>query len=290
MEERDGYFIIATTSTDAVISFSMVEKSPSGIEHRGEAHVRVVECRGDVCVTRVITLQRRAGEEPSYRSVLISVYPTSRGLTLNNVYVVDLSSPRVVGALEGLAPGERVYAARLIKNVLFLVTFRQVDPLFAIDVSDPENPKVLGFLKMPGFSEYLHPLNENRLLGIGRERNALKISLFNVTDPARMSVLSEVKVPSATSPVLSDHKAFTIDSDYHVIYVPIRAWCLETQCSGVLAVSLKNDSLKVLKILEHEGAVRTLYVGNEVFTVSTTSIKYYDASTLEERGVIELKT
>lgn len=126
------------------------------------------------------------------------------------MFIVDLTSLEVIGSLRNLARGERIYSARLIGNVFFLVTFRQVDPLFAIDISDPENPQVLGYLKIPGFSEYLHPLPGNKLLGIGLEDRSLKISLFNVTDPTNMSEIAKVLVYSAWSQALQDHHAVTI--------------------------------------------------------------------------------
>lgn len=107
----------------------------------------------------------------------------------NNLYVLD-SGMRQIGRLEGLAPGERIYSVRYLGEMAYVVTFRETDPLFAIDLSDPRAPKVLGQLKIPGFSEYLHPLDDGLLLGIGQsvdERgtaNGVKLSMFDVSDPA----------------------------------------------------------------------------------------------------------
>ncbi|NIP67558.1 hypothetical protein GWM83_02345, partial [Candidatus Bathyarchaeota archaeon] len=98
-----------------------------------------------------------------------------------------------MGRLEDLAPGEKIYSARFMGDRGYLVTFRKVDPLFVLDLSQPTNPKVLGKLKIPGYSDYLHPYDENHIIGVGKETVAaeqgdfawyqgVKISLFDVTD------------------------------------------------------------------------------------------------------------
>lgn len=118
-------------------------------------------------------------------------------LSTNNLYTFD-ENLKPVGALEGLAEGERIYSARFMDEVAYMVTFKEVDPLFVIDLQDPSNPTVLGELKIPGFSNYLHPLDENHVIGFGQDTkvekedgmnepivltNGLKISVFDVTDP-----------------------------------------------------------------------------------------------------------
>lgn len=86
----------------------------------------------------------------------------------NNIYILD-KNMQIAGRLEGLAPAERIYSARFMGNRAYLVTFRQIDPLFVVDLKDPYHPKVLGELKIPGYSDYLHPYDENHLIGIGKE-------------------------------------------------------------------------------------------------------------------------
>ncbi|OZU87974.1 hypothetical protein CIL03_14830 [Virgibacillus indicus] len=116
----------------------------------------------------------------------------------NNLYTFD-ANLNPLGAVEGLAEGERIYSVRFMEDVAYMVTFKQVDPLFVIDLKDPANPTVLGELKIPGFSNYLHPIDENHLIGFGQntkladnehgseplvQMDGLKISLFDVSDPA----------------------------------------------------------------------------------------------------------
>lgn len=116
--------------------------------------------------------------------------------TVNQLFVLD-EQMQIVGKIEDLAKGEKIYSARFMGNVGYFVTYRQVDPLFSVDLSDPSNPVILGELKISGFSEYLHPYGENRLLGIGWEttyyedqdrtvRNGMKLAMFDTADLANV--------------------------------------------------------------------------------------------------------
>jgi uncharacterized secreted protein with C-terminal beta-propeller domain len=120
----------------------------------------------------------------------------------NNVYVLGSEGGelKIVGRVEGIAPGESIYSARFMGVRGFLVTFVKVDPLFTLDLSDPAAPRVVGELKVPGYSDYLHPMGENHLLGMGKDALAdgdmtwyqgVQISLFDVgdlADPQRVDV------------------------------------------------------------------------------------------------------
>ena len=122
-----------------------------------------------------------------------------------------------VGHVDDLGLGERVQSVRFTGDTAYVVTFRQVDPLFAIDVSDPTAPRVLGELKIPGFSEYLHPVGDGRLLGIGVDADdqgvttGAKVSLFDVSDPTRPVETSVLGFPDATPLLRGDPLAFTWD-------------------------------------------------------------------------------
>ena len=208
--------------------------------------------------------------------------------TENSVYIADVETLEIVGALEGLAPGERVYSARLVKDIFFLVTFRIVDPLFAIDVSNPREPKILGFLKTPGFSEYLHPLPGDILLGIGLEGwNTIKLSLFNVSNPVSMVEVSTALIVDATSVALHDHHAVTVDLEHERVYIPIQL--LKDGVGGVAVVSFKGGKLKVAAILPHPGAIRSIYIGGELYTISRWGIIVYDIEDLKEVAVIKFQ-
>ncbi|MEM4048126.1 MAG: beta-propeller domain-containing protein [Zestosphaera sp.] len=294
MEEADNYFITATTENNysVVVLFEPLVKTYTTTSREVKTQEIVIqECSVSGCVSRNIPITKWDMPQAPYeytRPALI-VYVSVVGETSNNVFVVDLMSLQIVGSLTGLARGERIYSARLVGGIFFLVTFRQVDPLFAIDISDPNNPRVLGFLKIPGFSEYLHPLSGDRLLGIGVEGSNLKISLFNVTDPTDMSEISKITVHSAWSQALHDHHAVTIYPEKELLMIPVTSYATYYVSSGALVVSYESDTLRVKTVLPHEYCLRVAYVGDELFTISPNLIKIFDANTYEELGQIILE-
>lgn len=152
---------------------------------------------------------------------------------MNNLYVLNMSL-NIVGKLEGLAPKESIYSARFMGERCYLVTFKKIDPLFVIDLTDPLNPKVLGKLKIPGYSDYLHPYDENHLIGIGKNTveakegdfawyQGIKISLFDVSDVELPKEITNFTVGDrgTDSPVLYDHKALLFDRKLDLLTMPI---------------------------------------------------------------------
>lgn len=163
------------------------------------------------------------------------------GTSDNNVYVYD-SDMNMVGKLEGLAPGESIYSTRFIGGRLYMVTFKKIDPFFVIDMSNHAFPKVLGKLKIPGYSDYLHPYDENHVLGFGKETvdpdeleaagstidfawyQGMKIGLFDVTDVNNPIEQFKVVIGDrgTDSPLLYDHKALLFDKEKNIIAFPIK--------------------------------------------------------------------
>jgi uncharacterized secreted protein with C-terminal beta-propeller domain len=151
----------------------------------------------------------------------------------NNVYILD-ADLKIVGRLEDLAPGEQIYSARFMEDRLYLVTFKKVDPLFVIDLKDPTAPKVLGKLKIPGYSNYLHPYDETHIIGLGKEAidsekgnfawyQGVKLSLFDVSDVANPREVAKLEIGNrgTDSPALSDHKAFLFSREKNLLVIPI---------------------------------------------------------------------
>lgn len=125
------------------------------------------------------------------------------GKTTNGLYIVD-SSFKTIGSVSRLAPGERIYSARFMGESVYFVTYRETDPLFLVDVSDPANPVVKDKLKIPGFSDYLHPFGENMLLGIGsiqdKEGNSyVKLSMFDISNPEKVKEIHSKKLGKNTA-------------------------------------------------------------------------------------------
>ena len=195
----------------------------------------------------------------------------------NAVYVLD-GDLRVVGALEDLAPGERVYSCRFSGDTLYLVTFRQVDPLFVIDLSDPTSPKVQGELKVPGFSSYLHPVGESRLVGIGMEEGSLKISLFDVSDPYNPAEVTSLVLPGwSYSDALWDHKAVTYDQVTGSLVIPVSSYDQDTwNCTSGAYVFAIGDTAVELKGTVPPGpgeyVMRAQFIGDWLYTISDTTV------------------
>ncbi|MDH5199990.1 MAG: beta-propeller domain-containing protein [Candidatus Bathyarchaeota archaeon] len=151
----------------------------------------------------------------------------------SSVYVLN-ETLGIVGSLEGLAPGEQIYSARFMGERCYLVTFKKVDPLFAIDLSDPFEPRVLGKLKIPGYSDYLHPYDEDHLIGFGKETveaeegdfawyQGVKISIFDVSNVSAPVELAKIVIGDrgTDSPALRDHKAFLFSRARNLLVIPI---------------------------------------------------------------------
>ncbi len=151
----------------------------------------------------------------------------------NNIFVYgpDL---QLVGQLTGLAPGEHIYSARFLGKRAYLVTFQQVDPFFVVDLTDPTSPKVLGDLKIPGFSDYLQPYDENHIIGIGKDTTpnpqengmarptGLKIALFDVTNPEQPQELSRYVFPDGSdSQAIYDPKALLFSQSKNLLALPV---------------------------------------------------------------------
>ncbi|MCQ8894222.1 MAG: beta-propeller domain-containing protein [Methanolinea sp.] len=173
-----------------------------------------------------------------------SVYSRRFGqYTYNNVFVLD-SNMKTIGGLTHIAEQETIYATRFIGDKLYMVTFRRIDPLFVIDLSDPERPKVLGKLKIPGYSDYLHPYDATHIIGIGKETatndwggvstSGVKLALFDISDLENPRLIDKVQIGDAgsDSAALSDHHAFLFDKAKNLLVIPIRAVTAEPVVKG----------------------------------------------------------
>ena len=160
--------------------------------------------------------------------------------SVNNVFVLDRGMSQI-GSVEGLAEGERIYSARFVGDRGYMVTFKKVDPLFVIDLSEGKDPKVLGYLKIPGYSDYLQPYDENHVIGIGKDavdasltdtsrRNldfawyqGLKISIFDVTDVENPIESAKILIGDrgTESIGLRDHKAILFDKERETLVLPV---------------------------------------------------------------------
>lgn len=208
-------------------------------------------------VNGAVTDDFATNEYDGFLRVLTTQWNDS-GSQTNNVYVLD-QNMEIVGKIDNLAEDESIYSARFMGNTGYFVTYRQVDPLFSVDFSDPTHPKILGELKVSGFSEYLHFYGENRLLGIGWETDpetgatkGLKLSMFDVSDPADVKEVDKLVIKNIDYfPGEYNYKALTVSPEKNVIGLAASSY----ESSGTV------NSYMVFSYDEKEGFLTDLTYG-----------------------------
>lgn len=221
----------------------------------------------------------------------------------NGVYVLDTTGDTldVVGSLTGLAPGEHLYAARFVGDTAYLVTFLQTDPLFAIDLSDPTAPTLLGELIIPGFSNYLQPVGEGLLLGVGQEREAgswntnVHATLFDVSDPTKLTEITRQFLTENTqwssSDAQFDHHALLYSAEDGLLVVPVYASGYDPQTGTYRSEQLLKvmrvtaSGIEVLgEIRTDQSVFRTVRIGDVLYAISDSSVTAYNISDLTQIG------
>ena len=176
----------------------------------------------------------------------------------------------IKGKLTNLEKGERIYAVKFMGDTAYIITYKETDPLLVIGLKDPKNPKLLGELKIPGYSTYLHPIGNNRIIGIGKgDDRKLKISLFDVSDNTNPKEVDKYKLPEYWSPALYNHHAFLWDKDKNIMVIPVGA--------HVYMFKIENDKITMKKDDKHKSNVlRSLYINNYIYTFSNDEIHIID--------------
>jgi uncharacterized secreted protein with C-terminal beta-propeller domain len=245
--------------------------------------------------------------------------------SFNNLYVLD-KDMKTVGSLEELATGERIYSVRFMGKRAYMVTFQQTDPLFVIDLSEATKPKVLGELKMPGFSNYLHPYDDTTLIGIGKETidkngqiltSGLKLSLFDVANVKAPKEIAKYEMGGrgSDSIALYDHKAFLFSKDKNLLAIPVsltkktddNSWG-KFEFSGLAVFDINKQGFKLKGKIDHSdggksgigeswlnmpyydnSVKRALYIENNLYSVSSRYVKINALKDLSEVKSIKLK-
>lgn len=197
--------------------------------------------------------------------------------SVNDVYVLtpDL---KIVGAVRDLGLDERIYSVRFMGDTAYLVTFRQTDPFYVLDLRTPTAPKVVGELKIPGYSAYLEYLGDDLVLGVGREGSGVKMSIFDVSNPAKPVEKSKYQITDAWSEVENNHHAFLRDEKHQVFFIP--------GGEGGYIFSYKNGTIELKKVLSGYGVKRALYIDDYLYVVSDDKIRVLNEKTwLEEKSI-----
>lgn len=203
--------------------------------------------------------------------------PTSN--SANDVYVLD-GSLKTIGSLTNLGLQERIYSARFIADKGYVVTFRQTDPFYVIDLKDPKNPKLAGELKIPGYSGYLHPISKDKILGIGQENWQVKLAIFDVSDPQNPKELDKYLLKEGYSDALNNHRAFLLDQKHQVFFLPAQ---------GAYVFSYKDDKLQLTKALSLDQARRAVYINDYLYVFSNNSLVVLDENNWEKVKSLDLR-
>jgi inhibitor of cysteine peptidase len=315
--------IYLATTSDTMTVLHLIHFENGEISHTADGEVR-----GQVL--NQFSMDEREG----YLRIATTSPPSdpsaTQGMILNlenNVYIMDMNL-NIVGTLEHIAPGEKIYSVRFMGNMCYLVTFRKVDPFFAIDVSRPYGPEIIGELKVSGFSDYLHPYDENHVIGVGKETVAaeegdfswyqgLKISLYDVTDNSEPKELAKYEIGNrgTNSPVLTDHRAFLFDQERKLLALPVSVAIInqsqypngvppyaygKTVWQGVyvFTVSLDlQDQITLKGTVTHvengnlhiaHQITRVLYINDVLYTISQSKIKMNSLEDLSEIKEVNL--
>ena len=188
-----------------------------------------------------------------------------------------------IGQVDGLGHGQRIYSVRFAGDVGYVVTFRQVDPLYVIDLSDPTDPRVKGELELLGYSAYLHPVGSGRLLGIGQDATpegrlkGTQASLFDVSDPSAPRLLSQVALGGFGSQVEYDPHAFLYWVPKKLAFLPLQSEIVGLKVASPLAEAGR---------IGHSGAQRSIVVGDRIYTVGYDGVMGSDLDSFSKLSFV----
>ncbi len=222
-----------------------------------------------------------AGEEDSQ-----SLTGTAEEQETTSLYVLD-KELEITGKIEDLAPGESVYSARFMGDTGYFVTFEQVDPLFSVDLSDPEKPQIIGELKIPGFSEYLHPYGEGLLLGIGMDvdeegmtTEGVKLSMFDISDPSNVQETEKYVIQDTYGMDIYDYRAVFIDVEKNLFgfttYGEKQKYRIFSYTPGT---GFQEEACWDLPTY---GNIRGLYAGERFYLVANNTVVSYKLDGFEK--------
>ena len=210
----------------------------------------------------------------------------------NSLYILD-KELNELSKIEGLAKDEQVYSARFMGDVGYFVTYKQVDPLFSVDLSDPKNPEVIGELKIPGFSEYLHPYGEGLLLGVGMDvdetgvtTNGVKLSMFDISNPEDVEEVQKyVLEDSYSAELFYNYKCALIDVEKNLI-----GFSSYGMNQHYYIFSYDEDGFECVFDRELTGyaSARGIYVDKILYLVSGNTVEAYQMESFEKLDDIVL--
>ncbi len=276
-----------------------------------------IKFKAEADVTGGINNQFSMDENNGYfriaTTIGVSSWDVDDNSSSNSLYILD-ENLKEVGKVEGIAKGEKIYSVRYVGSKAYVVTFKTMDPLFVIDLSDVKNPKILGELKIPGYSTYLHPYDETHLIGFGYDtkenssrdgyvQNGLKMSMFDVTNLNNPKEMFTIKIgeKNASSPLIHDHKALLFSKEKNIIAFPVNVYKngkyvseaqiykIDLEKGFTLQGEIKNENISSKNYSYSNIIERIIYSNNVYYTLSKKLIKAVDMNTLKEITKLEIE-
>ena len=279
MEETLEKYMDGLDNKERADLYSQIQK---GLEEYMAEHPEMVDSTGitwfspnDLSVVASGTVpghllnQWAMDEKDGYLRVATTTTANWRNHIGNNIYVLD-GEMEIIGRLEGLEEGERIYAVRFMGEKAYIVTYRETDPLFVVDLSDPKNPRVEGILKIPGYSTYLHPLGDGKMVGIGKDDDRkVKISLFDVSDPENPKELDVYHIDAWWSEAIRNHHAFLWDPKVEIVALPVG--------TRYYVLGIGNNEFRAERVVDMNSmARRAAYVNNYLYLFGDGSVVVVD--------------
>ena len=217
----------------------------------------------------------------------------SKQPTENQLYLLD-ENLKTVGSLKDIANGEEIYAARYIGDIAYFITYHNTDPLFAVDISNPKRPKMLGEVKMTGFSDYLHPYGENLILGIGYETDpdtgitqGVKMTMFDISDPTDLRIIDSKKLDGDYCYAAGNYKNALVDAKKNIIGFAVSKYDKGTEYTNYYVYQWKKDHFSKCMVEKtsncYDGEkVRGIYAGERFYLIKPKESGYQIQSYLME--------
>ncbi|MDI6799042.1 MAG: beta-propeller domain-containing protein [Candidatus Aenigmarchaeota archaeon] len=201
------------------------------------------------------------------------------GDSANDVYVLD-KDLKIVGSIKDLGLEERIYSVRFLQDKGYVVTFREIDPFYVLDLSNPTKPELKGELKIPGYSSYLHPITKDKILGIGKDGRNVKVALFDVASAENPQEIDKYTLREYWSDILATHHAFLLDDKHEIFFLP--------GSRGGYVFSYKANKLSLTKAVSGISARRAIYIEDYLYIIGENKIVVLDENSWEKVKEMEL--
>jgi uncharacterized secreted protein with C-terminal beta-propeller domain len=200
--------------------------------------------------------------------------------SVSDVYVLN-ENLEIQGKVQDLGKTERIYSVRFIEDKGYVVTFKQTDPFYVLDLSNPKKPELKGELKIPGYSGYLHPITKDKILGIGQESWQIKISLFDVSSASNPKEQDKYILDESWSDILNNHHAFLLDKKHEIFFLP--------GSKGGYIFSYKNNELSLVKTVSETSVRRAIYINDYLYIIGDNNIVVLNELNWERVKELELE-